>query len=289
MLGGLAATAVVAGVLLSRAPSARPVTSAVSYSFAAHQYDDGLVAVRRWILGGRHGSLFTESITASSASGKTLLVPFEEPIPAAIAANLKTVRFTPAPSKIVNADPVVEWELRVPAHGTVTVGYQATVAPVGATMIRLTQWVKDFNQLAPTFKLGPVQIQSLKISPPTIQIGPGQAVQLTLGGLMSDGRSAARTILADVVWQTGDPAVATVNSFGMITGNAQGETPVTARVGDIRATCIVTVINQTGTESPSTAPPGPSTASATPTGILGPSIPTPTPAPTPSPTPFPSS
>jgi hypothetical protein len=156
-LTGLAAIAAGAGVLLTRAPHPNPVISPVSYSFAAHQYGDGLVAVRRWTLGGRDGSLFTETITASSASGKTLLVPFEEPIPATIAANLKTVSFTPAPSKIVKADPVVEWEIRVPAHGTVTVGYQATVASAGVTRARLTRWVTDFNQLAVTVKPGPVQ------------------------------------------------------------------------------------------------------------------------------------
>ena len=148
VVAGLAVIAIAAGVLLTRTPPAQPVTSPVSYRFAAHQYHDGLVAVRRWTLGGRDGSLFTETITASSASGKTLLVLFKEPIPAAIAANLQTVRFTPAPSKIVNADPVVEWKMRVPAHGTVTVGYQATVAPAGATRARLTRWETDFNQLA---------------------------------------------------------------------------------------------------------------------------------------------
>jgi hypothetical protein len=157
VLAGLATIAVAAGLLLTRTPPAQPVISPVSYRFAARHYHDGLVAVRHWTLGGRDGSLFTETITASSASGKALLVLFKEPIPAAIAANLKTVRFTPAPSKIVNADPVVEWKMRVPAHGTVTVGYQATVAPAGATRARLTRWLTDFNQLALTLKPGPVQ------------------------------------------------------------------------------------------------------------------------------------
>ena len=89
LLAGLAAIAVAAGVLLTRTPPAQPVISPVSYSFAAHQYDDGLVAVRRWTLGGRDGSLLTETITASSATGKTLLVSFKEPIPEAIAATCR--------------------------------------------------------------------------------------------------------------------------------------------------------------------------------------------------------
>jgi Caspase domain/PASTA domain len=157
VLAGLAVIAVAAGVLLTRKPPVQPVSSPVSYRFPTHQYHDGLVAVRRWTLGGRDGSLFTETITASSASGKALLVLFREPIPAAIAANLQTVRFTPARPKITNGGRAVRWELRVPAHGSITVGYRATVAPAGATRARLTRWVTDFNQLAVTVKPGPVQ------------------------------------------------------------------------------------------------------------------------------------
>jgi hypothetical protein len=157
VLVGLAVIAVGAGVLLTRKPPAKPVTSPVSYRFAADHYHDGLVAVRRWTLSGRDGSLFTENITVSSASSKALKVLFKEPIPAAIAANLQTVHFTPVPSKIVKAGPAVEWVLQVPAHGTVTVGYQVMVTPAGATSARLTRWVTDFNQLAVTVKPGPVQ------------------------------------------------------------------------------------------------------------------------------------
>ncbi len=278
VLVGLASVAVLAAVLLTRAPRAQPVTSAVSYRFAAEQYADGLVAVRRWTLTGRNGSLFTETITVSSASSKTLLVPFEEPIPAAITSNIHMVRFIPRPSTIVNADPVVEWKIRVPAHGTVTFGYQVAVAPSGATTARLTRWVKDFDTLAATLKIGPVQIQSLRVSPQAIRIAPGQTVQLTLNGLMSDGTSADRAVLAGVVWRTGNPAVATVSSLGVVTGNRPGETRVAAQIGDIRATITITVTSPTG---PFTPNPASSTTTATTT------IPTPTPSPTPSPTPTP--
>ena len=199
VLAGLAVIAVAAGVLLTRTPPAQPVISPVSYRFAAHQYHDGLVAVRRWALGGRDGSLFTETITASSASGKALLVLFKEPIPAAIAANLQTVRFTPAPSKIVNADPVVEWKMRVPAHGTVTVGYQATVAPAGATRARLTRWVTDFNQLAVTVKPGPVQ-----------RSGSGSRT-----GSGSGSGSGNCVVVPDVSGQTQSQATATLQDDGL--------------------------------------------------------------------------
>jgi hypothetical protein len=189
----LAVIAVAAGVLLTRKPPAKPVISPVSYLFPAHHYHDGLVAVRRWTLSGRDGSLFTENLAASSTSGKALHVLFKEPIPAAIAANLKTVRFTPAPSKIVKADPAVEWKMRVPAHGTVTVSYQVTVAPAGATRARLTQWVTDFNKLAATVKSGPVRRSGS---------GPGKG-------------SGSGVVVPDVSGQTQSQATANLQNDGL--------------------------------------------------------------------------
>ena len=200
LLASLAVIAAGAGVLLTRMPSVQPVISPVSYRFAADQYHDGLVVVRRWTLGGRDGSLFTENITASSASGKAVQVLFKEPIPEAIAASLQTVHFTPAPSKIVKADPVVEWEMRVPAHSTITVGYQATVAPDGATNARLTRWVTDFNQLAATVKPGPVQESGSSVVVPDVS---EQTQSRATATLQNDGLTVNPTTTSNCAASSG--------------------------------------------------------------------------------------
>jgi serine/threonine protein kinase len=143
--------AAVAAVLVTRpghTPSGdTPAPSAASYAFAPQQYPDGLLIVRRWTLNGKDGSRLTETITASSATGKALRVPFQEAIPTAIAPTVQTVHFKPAPAKIVQADPVVEWQLRLPAQGTITVSYRAAVSPAGATRTRLARWAKAFTTL----------------------------------------------------------------------------------------------------------------------------------------------
>jgi hypothetical protein len=41
----------------------------------------------------------------------------------------------------------VEWHLRLPAHGTVTVGYVAAVAPGGTTRARLAGWAKGLDTI----------------------------------------------------------------------------------------------------------------------------------------------
>jgi hypothetical protein len=316
VLAGLAVIAVAAGVLLTRTPSAQPVISPVSYRFAADQYHDGLVTVRRWTLGGRDGSLFTETITASSASGKALQVLFKEPIPEAIAANLQTVRFTPAPSKIVKADPVVEWEMRVPAHGTVIVGYQATVTPAGATSARLTRWVTDFHQLAVTVKPGPVQGSDSGSSVPVPDVSgqtQGQATailqhdRLTVNATTTSNCAASSDSL--VVGQSppkgtsvhpGSPVVITVcsasqpalvrvpNVIGLTEGQAQatlqndGLVAAVTTIPDCYSGGLGLVISQDPAGNASV------TVGATVDIDVGGQCTSPTPTPSPSPTPTPS-
>lgn len=126
-----------------------PATGAstvASYAFSPQQYPDGLRVVRRWTLGGTNGSVLAETITASSP-GTALDVPLQEAIPSSIASSLQSVRFSPAPTRIVEADPVVEWELQVPAGGSVTVGYHATVSADGASHTRLVRWAHDLQAL----------------------------------------------------------------------------------------------------------------------------------------------
>jgi len=252
------------GVLLTRSPhvAAKPPSAQLtaSYSFGPQQYRDGLLIVRRWTLSGKDGSLLTETITASSATGQTDRVKFTEPIPAAIASTLRSVHFRPAPSRIIQNDPVVQWDLSLPAHGTIDVGYQAVVGSSGATQIRLAQWAKDFDTLQTSLNLPkPVTIgvRSLSISPATLQLGPGASRPLTLKGLLSDGQAAPRSLLAGVAWSTSNSAVAVVETSGAVFGAGPGTAVVTAELGTARASAVVTVTatsNLAGGNANSTAP-----------------------------------
>jgi hypothetical protein len=111
------------------------------------RYKSGLLIARRWSLGGQEGSQLTETITVSSATGKPIAVWFQDSIPAAIASTVQGVRFSPRSARIVKSDPVVEWYLRVPARGTVTVGYVAAVPPEGASTTRLARWATGLDTI----------------------------------------------------------------------------------------------------------------------------------------------
>jgi Protein kinase domain/Bacterial Ig-like domain (group 2) len=238
------------GVLVIRSPhrespgSGSQTMATASYSFGPQRYQDGLLIVRRWTLSGKDGSLLTEAITASSATGKAARVKLEEPIPAAIASSVQSVHFRPAPSRIIQADPLVEWNLALPARGTIDVSYQATVGPAGATRARLAQWAKEFDALVVSLNLPrPVGIgvRSLSISPATLQLDQGANRSLTLGGLLSDGQTAPDSLLAGAAWSTSNSAVAVVKAGGAVLGVGRGTAEITAQLGTARASAKVTI------------------------------------------------
>ena len=103
-----------------------------SYAFPAERYGNGLMVTRRWTLSGNRGSRLTETVTVGNPAGKAKAVWFRDSIPDAATSNVQGIRFQPDSVKVLRADPVVEWYLRLPAHGTITVGYVAAVAPRGA-------------------------------------------------------------------------------------------------------------------------------------------------------------
>ena len=141
----------VIGLAVTRSPShPTPSHSAkaqleASYAFPAQRYGNGLMVTRRWTLSGNRGSRLTETVTVGNPAGKAVATWFRDSIPDAVTSNVQAIRFHPDSVKVLRADPVVEWYLRVPAHGTITVGYMAAVAPGGATTARLAGWAKGLG------------------------------------------------------------------------------------------------------------------------------------------------
>ena len=146
-----AVAGVVVGLAIARSPSSPPRPTrpqlTASFTFPVQRYESGLMIARRWSLGGQEGSRLTETITARSATGKPIAVWFQDSIPTAIASTVQAVRFSPRSARIVKSDPVVAWYLRIPAHGTVTVGYVAAVPAAGASATRLARWAAGLDTI----------------------------------------------------------------------------------------------------------------------------------------------
>jgi hypothetical protein len=115
---------------------------------------------------------------------------------------------------------------------------------------------------------------TLKVAPGKVRIHIGQTRQLRLTGRLSDGSRATAKLLAKAHWKTTSPSVATVRS-GKITARRAGKARISAKIGNVTVSAVVTVIAYAPASQPtyqSQPPPPSSTPSPHPTGS-----PTPTP------------
>ena len=91
------------------------------------------------------------------------------------------------------------------------------------------------EQNKPEEKPKVVEANSLTLNYETVDVALGETVTLTATVLPEDATNKA------VVWNTGDPSIATVKD-GVVTGVAVGETTILATVGELTARCKVSVV-----------------------------------------------
>jgi hypothetical protein len=281
----LVCVAIGAVLLASRSPG--PAV----FQFAQQDFPDGLTLRQAWTLTGPDGSVLDVTMTATNTTGAPVTAQLEEPVPSAVAADPDRLAFRPA-AKLLTASRVAVWDLYLPARRSVVVRYEAREPPDGATQARLLQLAGAFAAVSGQEVLEPITpggvLQSVTITPGRLRLSAGSTARLMLLGSLSNGRRAGPDMLAGAVWTVADPAVAAVNSRGLVVAESAGVTQVTVRVGHISDSVTVTVVGL-GVPVPgysySPPPSGPSSSPA-PSASLTPS-PSPTPLATPSGTPNP--
>lgn len=85
------------------------------------------------------------------------------------------------------------------------------------------------NPDGPTTKL-----TGLTVRPEAVTLSTGENIRLT-------ALTTPEDIQVDIEWATSDPAVATVNEFGVVTAIGMGQATITATSGEFTGTCRVTV------------------------------------------------
>lgn len=88
------------------------------------------------------------------------------------------------------------------------------------------------------------------LTPKTFSVAPGQTQQLRVQATFSDGSSVDGTSQA-VQWRSTNPAVATVNSAGLVTGVAPGTAAIEADFQGFSTGALVTVTGASPNPSPS--------------------------------------
>lgn len=87
-------------------------------------------------------------------------------------------------------------------------------------------------------------LQGINITPQTATVNVGHTQQLTATGTNVDGTIQDETSVA--TWSTGNQAVATINSSGLVTAIAVGSTTISACVGQVCGYSVIVVEPSTG-------------------------------------------
>ncbi|MFS0725268.1 Ig-like domain-containing protein [Paenibacillus sp. 1P07SE] len=100
--------------------------------------------------------------------------------------------------------------------------------------------VYHYTGAANTLELKPARtLSELRLDPAQVELAPGATRQAAVEAVYSDG--SAEQLSNGVVFTTGDAAVATVNSNGLLTAVASGETKLIATYGGLSAEATVKV------------------------------------------------
>ncbi|MNF42928.1 gamma-glutamyl-gamma-aminobutyrate hydrolase [compost metagenome] len=193
------------------------------------------------ITGTLDGQSATLSVTVTNATlnagGLTITVP-----PMTLAAGLTgqlaaSGTYSDGTSADVTAN--VQWSSD-PAIATVSLTGLVTAVAPGTVTITGTLDGQSAT-LSVTVTNATINAGGLTITVPPMTLAAGQTGQLAANGSYSDGSSV--DVTASVSWVSSDPAVATVDASGLVTGVAPGTATITGTLGGQSATLSVTVSN----------------------------------------------
>jgi uncharacterized protein YjdB len=129
----------------------------------------------------------------------------------------------------------VTWQTNPASVATVSASGMVTAVAAGAATISATSEGKSGTAAV---TVAPVPVASVAVSPATATVLAGNTVQLAATPKAADGDPlAGRT----VTWTSSNPAVATVNSSGLVTAVAAGTVTITATCEGKSGTATITV------------------------------------------------
>ncbi|MNG91808.1 gamma-glutamyl-gamma-aminobutyrate hydrolase [compost metagenome] len=194
------------------------------------------------ITGTLDGQSATLSVTVTnatlSAGGLTITVP-----PMTLAAGLTgqlAANGSYSDGSSVNVTPSVSWTSSDPAVATVDASGLVTGVATGTATITGTLDGQSAT-LSVTVTNATLNVGGLTITTPPVTLAAGQGSQLAASGSYSDGTTT--DVTANVQWSSDNPAVATVDASGLVTGVAPGTATITGTLGGQSATLSVTVSN----------------------------------------------
>lgn len=142
------------------------------------------------------------------------------------------------PANATDAGNDISWSTSDAAVATVSNGLVSAIAQGSATVkavIKDSKGTEFSASCAVTVTSSNVPSTAISISPASLKIQPGKTAELTVSFEPAD-----HTDNPTLSWESSNTAVATVEG-GVVTAIAEGNATVTARAGELSATCEVTV------------------------------------------------
>lgn len=135
-----------------------------------------------------------------------------------------------------DVSPIVAWDSSDSSVASISGAGLATGMGLGATSIRATlDGVSGETSLTVT----PPVLASIVVTPDPATVARGLSLQLSATGVFTDDTAVDHT--ATSTWDSSNPAVATVDATGLVTGVAEGVTNITASVAAISGSAVLTV------------------------------------------------
>src|SRR2546426_892300 len=146
---------------------------------------------------------------------------------------------------------VVTWASTNGAYATVNSSGMVTGVAIGAATITA---ISEGQTGAAAVIVGPVAVALVSVSPASATVAAGNTVQLSVTLQDANGNPLSGRV---VTWASSNPAAATVNGSGLVTGVAAGAATITATSEGKSATAPITVV-PLPVASVTVSPPAPS-------------------------------
>ena len=139
------------------------------------------------------------------------------------------------------------WSLTNRSVATVLAGL-ATSKGYGETTITATMEGISATATLTVTPPPPPALTGITVTPATVTVYQGIAVQMTATGLYADGSTA--NITSDVAWKSSNQSVATVSAQGLVQTVAIGSATITATLQNITGSGTVTAITSSASKTP---------------------------------------
>jgi trimeric autotransporter adhesin len=176
-------------------------------------------------------SLDVSSATVSSISvtptGRTIA-------PSTQLSFTATGTFSDSSTQVITTD--ATWTSSDTAVATVGPEGVATAVAAGTTNIAAAFGGASGSSL---LTVSSVTLRSIAVAPPTAVLAPASTLSYTATGTFSDGSTA--NVTDAVTWSSSATNVASISSFGQVTGQSAGTATITAQQGSVSGTAALVV------------------------------------------------